>query len=200
VIEKLVLVRHGQTVQNVAGIAQGWNDSELSDAGRDQVLRLAKRLANMKATALYSSPLGRALSTANEIAATTGLPVQTLDDLREMSYGGWEGKSFLDVRRADLELYRRWIADPDCRCPDGESHNDVLRRMERAFAAADSARPVIVTHGTAIRIGATALLDAPVKTSQHLAQDNAALNLFFRRGERWILKLWNDTTHCVEPE
>jgi hypothetical protein len=45
VSEKLVLVRHGQTVHNVAGIAQGWNDSALSDVGRDQVQRLAERLA-----------------------------------------------------------------------------------------------------------------------------------------------------------
>lgn len=199
-IERLILVRHGETLHNVAGITQGWNDSELSEKGRRQVRALAERLTRYEPTAIYSSPLGRALSTANEIAATTGLPVQTLDDLREMSYGGWEGKSFLNVRRDDVEFYRRWISDPDCPCPDGESHNDVLHRMERAFAAAGSARPVIVSHGTAIRIGATVLLDAPVKTSQHLAQDNAALNLFFRRGERWILKLWNDTTHCVEPE
>lgn len=198
--ERLILVRHGETLHNVAGIAQGWNDSELSERGQRQVRALAERLARYEPTAIYSSPLGRALSTANVIAEVTGLAVETLDDLREMSYGAWEGKSFLDVRRNDLETYHRWIADPDCPCPDGESHNDVLRRMERAFEAAKSARPVLVTHGTAIRIGVTALLNAPVKTSQHLAQDNAALNLFFRRGERWILKLWNDTTHCVEPE
>jgi len=195
-IERLILVRHGETLHNVAGIAQGWNDSELSEKGQRQVRALAERLTRFEPTAIYSSPLGRALSTANVIAEATGLPVETLDDLREMSYGAWEGKSFLDVRRNDLAFYHRWIADPDCSCPDGESHNDVLRRMERAFAAASSPRPVLVTHGTAIRIGATALLNAPVMTSLHLAQDNAALNLFFRRGERWVMKLWNDTTHC----
>jgi len=196
--EQLFLVRHGETLQNVAGIAQGWNDSELSDKGRRQVRALAERLANHAPTAIYSSPLGRALSTAQTIAEITGLEVQTLDDLREMNYGAWEGQSFLEVRRNDLDLYHRWIADPDCPSPDGESHNDVLRRMERAFAAIDSARAVVVAHGTAIRIGATILLSAPVETSRHLAQDNAALNVFVRRGERWVLKLWNDTTHCEE--
>jgi broad specificity phosphatase PhoE len=197
--EQLFLVRHGETLQNVAGITQGWNDSDLSEKGRRQVRVLAERIAKHAPTALYSSTLGRALSTAQEIADATGLTVQTLDDLREMNYGSWEGQSFLEVRRNDLELYHRWIADPDYPCPDGESHNDVRRRMERAFAAIDSARPVVVAHGTAIRIGATLLLNAPVETSRHLAQDNAALNVFLRRGERWILKLWNDTTHCVEP-
>jgi broad specificity phosphatase PhoE len=198
--EQLFLVRHGETLHNVAGIAQGWNDSDLSDKGRRQVRALAERLAKHEPTAIYSSPLGRALSTAQEIAEATGLTVQAIDDLREMSYGAWEGQSFLDVRRNDLEIYHRWIGDPDYPCPEGESHNDVLRRMERAFASIDSPRAVIVTHGTAIRIGATHLLGAPWSTSRHLSQDNAALNVFVRRGERWVLKLWNDTTHCVEPE
>jgi broad specificity phosphatase PhoE len=196
--KQLILVRHGETLHNVAGIAQGWNDSALSERGERQVRRLAERLALHAPTALYSSPLGRAMSTANAIAEVTGLPVQTRDDLREMSYGGWEGKSFLDVRRDDLEIYQRWIADPDCPCPDGESHNDVRRRMERAIAAANSERPILVTHGTAIRIGATALLDAPVSMSRNLAQDNAALNLFVWRADRWVLKVWNDATHCLE--
>jgi len=199
VIERLILVRHGETLHNVAGIAQGWNDSELSDRGRRQAGALAERLKTYAPTAIYSSPLGRALSTAALIGEATGLEVHTIDDLREMNYGAWEGLSFLDVRRDYVDVYHRWIDDPDCPCPEGESHNDVLRRMERALAGIESARPVVVTHGTAIRIGATSLLSAPVMTSRHLAQDNAALNVFVRRADRWVLKLWNDTTHCVEP-
>ena len=88
---ELILVRHGQTVHNVAGIAQGWNDSDLSELGRTQVQRLAERIAAHRPTALYSSPLGRALSTAEAIAQATGLEIIQLEDLREMSYGGWEG-------------------------------------------------------------------------------------------------------------
>ncbi len=113
-----------------------------------------------------------------------------------MNYGAWEGRSFLDVRRDDEEIYRRWIDDETCPCPGGESHADVRRRLERAFAAIDSARPIVVTHGTAIRIAATALLDMPVMHARHFAQDNAAINLFVSRGERWVLKSWNDNSHC----
>lgn len=65
-------------MDNVAGVAQGWNDSALSDIGQEQVQRLAERLAELKPTALYSSPLGRALATAE----ATG-------SICEMSYGGW---------------------------------------------------------------------------------------------------------------
>jgi probable phosphoglycerate mutase len=150
----------------------------------------------MRPTAIYSSPLGRALSTAEAIAGATGLPIVPLEDLREMSYGGWEGKSFLDVRRYDEQAYQRWIADEEAQCPEGESHADVRRRLERAFASIEGERPVVVTHGTAIRIGATALLNVPVMASRNFAQDNAALNVFVWRADHWVLKVWNDSTHC----
>lgn len=196
--EQLILIRHGETVHNVAGIAQGWNDSELSERGQRQVQLLAERLRDAGVTAIYSSPLGRARATAEAIAAITKLDVQLLDELREMSYGGWEGRSFLDVRREDEAAYQRWINDAEAACPGGESHMDVRRRLERAFSTINSAKPVIVTHGTAIRIAATALMDLPVMASRAFAQDNAAMNLFVKRGGRWVLKVWNDSTHCQE--
>jgi broad specificity phosphatase PhoE len=200
VSRQLILVRHGQTLDNVAGIAQGWNDSALSEAGQEQVQRLASRLAALKPTALYSSPLGRALATAEAISAATGLPITQLEDLREMSYGGWEGRSFLDVRREDEAAYQRWIHDAEASCPGGESHAAVRRRIERALGQINSERPVVVTHGTAIRIAVTALLAVPVLTALQFAQDNAALNMFTWRGDRWVLKTWNDSSHCLKSE
>lgn len=198
---QLILVRHGQTIHNVAGIAQGWNDSELSELGQLQVRKLAERLVAYKPTAIFSSPLGRALSTAQAIADRTGVGIVTLEDLREMSYGGWEGRSFLDVRQEDEETYQRWIQDESVRCPEGESHADVRVRMQRAFdhiAATPHETIVVVAHGTAIRIGATALMNVPVMASRHFAQENAAMNVFQWRVDRWVLKAWNDTSHYLE--
>lgn len=197
--QQLILVRHGETLHNAAGIAQGWQDSELSDKGRSQVQKLAKRLASYGVDTLYSSPLNRARATAQAISDEIGLPITILDDLREMNYGAWEGKNFLEVRKNDEAIFKRWIAEDDFPCPEGESHQDVLARMKRAFeAVSTAARPVIVAHGTAIRVGATALLNVPLGTVRHLAQDNASINLFIRRNERYILKVWNDTSHCAE--
>jgi broad specificity phosphatase PhoE len=198
VSRELILVRHGETMHNVARITQGWSDSELSELGRAQVQRLAERLAALKPTALYSSTLGRALSTAQAIADATGLEIIPMDDLREMNYGRWEGRAFLDIRREDEEIYKRWIVDEDCRCPEGESHSDVRLRLERAFEQVNreqvnSERAVVVAHGTAIRIAAMALLQLPLMGALRLAQDNAAMNVFVRRNDHWILKVWNHT-------
>jgi probable phosphoglycerate mutase len=124
-----------------------------------------------------------------------------LEDLREMSYGTWEGRSFLDVRRENEELYQQWILDGATRCPEGESHDDVRQRMTRAFAhieAQGDERALVVAHGTANRIGATALMNLPVMASRHFAADNASLNVFVWRLDRWVLRRWNDTSHCAE--
>lgn len=192
-IRELILVRHGETLHNVNRITQGWSDSDLSDRGREQVQRVAERLKDMRPTALYSSPLGRAMSTARAIAESTGLEIVPLDDLREMNYGLWEGRAFIDIREEDEEIYRRWIADEDCPCPEGESHADVRRRMLRAFESVNSERPILVAHGTAIRIGAMALLNLPLMSAMRFAQDNAAVNIFVSRGDQWFLKVWNYT-------
>ncbi len=201
-IEQLILVRHGETVHNVAGLAQGWGDSALSERGQRQVAALAHRVARMKPAAIFSSPLQRARTTADAIAGSSGLDVQLIDDLREMNYGTWEGKSFLDVRRNDEESYRRWISDLNFPSPEGESHQHVFDRMRRAFeairAAANGHPVVAVTHGNAIRIAATVLLELPLSASRNLAQDNAAINISIWRGDRYVLKVWNDNTHCEE--
>lgn len=198
-IEQLILIRHGETLHNVAGLAQGWNDSTLSEKGEDQVRRLAARLAGLDIDAVFSSPLGRALASAAPIAEATQLPITPLDGLREMSYGRWEGRSFLDVREEDAVAYQNWITRGDAACPEGESHDQVRERMLRAVEqiSAVARRPVVVTHGTAIRIAATALLGLPVMTARSFAQDNASMNVFQWRIDRWVLKTWNDATHWI---
>ena len=116
-IEQLILVRHGETEENLAGIAQGWLHGTLSDLGKQQVLRLAERVARMQPNALFSSPLGRALATAQAIADATGLEIRTLDALREVSLGSWEGRGYHDIRRDDSENYIRWRDDSESACP-----------------------------------------------------------------------------------
>jgi phosphoserine phosphatase len=183
-------------LHNVAGVAQGWGDSELSGRGQQQVARVAERLKNVGADVLFSSPLQRALTTAQKISESTGLEIHTLDDLREMNYGRWEGQKFLDVRKVDEEDYQRWISDDEFACPDGESHAQVRARIVRALSLVSGStqkRAILVTHGTAIRVAVTVLLGLPLSTSRNFAQDNAAINVFNRRGDHWVLKSWNDT-------
>ncbi len=198
----LIFIRHGETLDNARGVAQGWSDSLLSETGRGQVEKLARRAASLGATRLVCSPLPRALSTAEGIAKETGLEITQIEDLREMNYGEWEGASFDQVRRDSPELFGKWSTDPTTACPGGgESFADVAERMRRAVARIEqeqngpNSRVLIVSHGTAIRIVATALLGLDIAAARRLAQDNAAINIFEWRSSRYLLKLWNDTAH-----
>lgn len=206
-IRRLILIRHGETIDNARGIAQGWSDSELSERGLKQAERLAVRVMRMGATALYCSTLGRARSTAEVVAAVTGLQPHFLDDLREMNCGDWEGQSFELVREADPDFHHRWTRDPHLACPSGESYFDVLVRLRRALETireretSSNGRvsvPVVVSHGTALRICATELLGLPLTSARNFAQDNTAVNVFDWRTERWVLKTWNDASHCED--
>ncbi len=197
-IERLILVRHGETTHNSQGITQGWSDSGLSERGTEQVEGVARRLVAFRPTAVFCSTLPRAVSTAETIASQLALAVRQLPDLREMNCGRWEGMPFMNVRRDEPDFYRRWSEDPMLACPDGESYFDVMQRMERAFAEIEEsgeAVPVVVSHGTAIRIAATTLLSLPLESARGFAQDNAAINVFDRRANRYVLQRWNDTTH-----
>jgi ribonuclease H / adenosylcobalamin/alpha-ribazole phosphatase len=201
--ERIILVRHGETVNNVDGITQGWSDSELSPRGLIQVQSVAARIAPYGPTSVFSSTLKRAMSTAEAIATTFALDVQPLEELRELNCGEWEGVSFLKVRKDDPEFYRRWLDDPALACPGGESFEDLSRRMARAFeligqsdtSPAEMRTAVVVSHATAIRVAATVLLQLPLAAARGFAQENAAVNVFEWRNGRYVLRVWNETTH-----
>lgn len=202
-IKRLIAVRHGETVDNARGIAQGWGDSELSETGIEQAQKLARRLRDGETTSIYCSTLARARKTAEIIATETNHDVTELDDLRELNCGEWEGVEFEHVRRSDPERFRAWISDPEVSCPGGESFSQLDTRMKRALARIESdvkesgsdAIPLIVSHGLAIRILASGLLDFPLRLAINLLQDNAAINVFERRSDRFLLRTWNDTNH-----
>ena len=90
----LYLVRHGQTELNVQNILQGGHDSPLTARGREQALatRAAFKARGISFDHAYSSPLGRALHTA-ELIVDEGLPIEPVDDLREWHLGSLEGTS-----------------------------------------------------------------------------------------------------------
>jgi len=201
-IETILLVRHGETLDNIRGVAQGWSDSALSDLGLQQVRRLAGRVRDLAPSALYCSNLPRAISSANELAAVTGLEPRVLEDLRELNCGDWEGSTFVDVQKQEPDFFQRWSRDMDLAVPGGESFADLEIRMKRALDQIQKEQGehrgtvAVVSHGLAIRVAATILLKVPLPTARSFAQDNAALNIFHWRMDRYVLKVWNDTTHC----
>lgn len=125
----IVLSRHGPTTRSDPEQHLGQRlDPPLSEAGREDARRLGARLFGIDFDRVIASPLSRAQETAR-IAAPTCM-VEAEPRLLEMDYGAWEGRTYDQIEAAD-GLYRaRWEADPgSLPCPNGESGDDVARRV-----------------------------------------------------------------------
>lgn len=91
---RLILTRHGETEENIAGIMQGHLPGKLSKDGIEQAKKLALRLKNEKIDYIFSSDLARAADTAKEIAKYhIGVPVHFVKDLRERHFGEFQGRN-----------------------------------------------------------------------------------------------------------
>src|SRR5947209_1077196 len=98
-VTRVFMVRHGATVLSAEDRFAGATDVDLSDEGRNQTQRLAQRLRTEAITAVYASPLGRTVETANILAEPHGLEVQPRDGLREISHGRWEQMTRREVEQ-----------------------------------------------------------------------------------------------------
>jgi broad specificity phosphatase PhoE len=125
----LILTRHGITPAGDVMLG-GQLDVPLAPEGRAQAEALRDRLAGVRIDRIISSPMLRALETAQTIAA--GRPIEVDERLRELDYGRWEGLSYAEIEIQDPALRALWEADPaTTRSPGGECGNDVAARASR---------------------------------------------------------------------
>jgi alpha-ribazole phosphatase len=157
-------VRHAEPMESARGRCYGNLDVGLSSVGRDQAARLAARLEPIELDAVYASPRTRARDTAAAVAAARGLEVIVDDDLRELDFGTFEGRTYAEIERSEPELFRAWMETPTAvRFPGGESYADLRARATCALAAVRRAHAsaLVVTHGGVIRAGLAAWLELP---------------------------------------
>lgn len=133
-----LFVRHGESEANAGGMLAGSIDVALTERGRREAAAAAEILAGQPLRHVCASPLRRAYETAERIAAPHRLPVTVIDDLRERSWGEWEGRMF----PADLDH-----PGP----PGGETMDAYLARVERGlarfFALTGDGPALMVAHG-----------------------------------------------------
>ena len=144
-MEEVYLVRHGETEWNLTGRLQGQLDSPLSEKGMMEVQRTSKRIESLPVDGVFSSPLGRAISTAQTYAHALDQAVTALDDLRELDHGDMAGMTNEEIERAfPGELARRSRDKYQWRFPNGESYADADLRAASALrqvAESGSSRP-----------------------------------------------------------
>jgi probable phosphoglycerate mutase len=199
-----VLLRHGQTSMSVEKrYAGSRSDVPLTEVGVRQAEAAARRLASAGIGAIVASPLQRAVRTAEEVAAVTGVPVATDEGFRETDFGAWEGLTFAEVRRRWPAELAAWLADPEVGPPGGESFAEVSKRVTDALhrvlagtVAREGQTILIVSHVTPIKTLVAGALLAPPPALFRMHLDVAALcEIDWYADGPAVLRSFNDTSH-----
>ncbi len=150
------LIRHGKTRWNLERRIQGRTDIALADPGRHQVASWCAVLGKIPLDLIVSSPMIRARQTAEILGQGLGLAVVLDENLREQSFGHWEGRTLRQIRQASPGAVEHqeglgWDFCP----PGGESRHRVLERALVALGAAaqrfDGFDILVVTHNGVIK-------------------------------------------------
>lgn len=144
-MKKVYLIRHGlPDFPGGKGMCIGTTDIPMGEKGLNQAAQMAENLPPV--TAVFSSPLTRAVQTAQAI----GMPVAIVDDFREMYAGEWDGLTFDEIRQCYPELYAARAVDLTIPLPGAEDHHAGLSRFSRAMEKAAETAPgdfAVVAHG-----------------------------------------------------
>jgi len=191
----LILVRHGRTPANAAGLLQGRLDQDLDEMGRLQATAVAAYVQRWcDVDAVVSSPLKRAQQTA----AAFGLAVDTDDRWLELSYGEYEGTPHTDV---PSEVWQRWRDDPHFTPTGGESLATLDQRVRSACedlaGRAAGENVVVVSHVSPMKSAVAWALGVGVDISFNCHLDQAAVCRIAFRGDRPILQTFNETAPSV---
>lgn len=200
-ITRLCLVRHGETPWNTERRIQGQIDIGLNQHGLRQARAAGDYLREESATALYSSDLARAWTTAHALADATGLKAQPVPELRERKYGLFEGLTYDEAKAAHPEVYARFDArEPDFAFPGGgESLLDLSRRVVSALSAIAQRHRgetvLLVTHGGVLDVVNRFVRAQPLDLPRDFTIPNAGLNWLSLVGEQWQIEEWAITAH-----
>ena len=202
---RILLVRHGETDWNKFHRFQGRSDVPLNQEGIDQAHALAVALRREPITAIYSSPLLRALQTARIIKAFhPSAPLLQVEGLVEMDLGDFEGmlaqqwaEEYPDFRKACLETPLSVIM------PGGESIQEVQTRamdtLERITARYPPESTLLVCgHSFVNRTILCHALNLSLDRFREVQQETSALNILHKRGEQWYAEAVNERHQLKE--
>lgn len=177
---RLLLVRHGATLDNEQKRYIGQTDVALSPLGVQQAATLGASLAHEAMDIIVTSDLRRARATADAIARFHDVPLEEDTNLREIARGAWEGATYSEVQEHYAELLARWRHTPvECQIPGGETlvqlRDRVVRALEHWYTPSPEATVVWVTHVGVIQVVLCHLFKVDLNAWRRFYQDNASV-------------------------
>ena len=162
---KIYIIRHGETALNVRGVLQGQLDEPLNENGRRLAELTGRGMRGIRFDACVSSPLSRAVETAELVLNESGndIPIRIDDRLIEMDFGDMDAKKISGMGEESLSFFLEPFAFPGF--PNGESIPELCRRTQpflRELIALDDGKTYLIsTHGCAMRAMVNDLMDDP---------------------------------------
>ncbi|PWT73383.1 MAG: hypothetical protein C5B60_08235 [Chloroflexi bacterium] len=203
----LLLVRHGQTTFNLEGRLPGQLPGiALTDEGRRQAQQAAVALSGLPLSAVISSPLERALDTAQIIARGWALPVQLDPRLMDTDVGTWSGQKLDDLNKTD-PLWKSFVERPNQPPPGVESFTAVENRsvavVERILQDTSLGQYVVlVAHADVVKLILAHYTGLPSERARFLVVGNASISAlaFPPEGEPHLLALnWSALPEWLSP-
>jgi len=201
----LHLLRHGQTPFSRDNVFCGAGlDPELTPDGQAMANAFATAYKSAPWSAVYASPLRRTVATARPLCDALGLKMELRDDLKEIHYGKWEGKTVEVVDREHHDDYIRWSADPAWNAPTGgEPAVAIARRtmqvIEEIKQRFNDGNVLIVSHKATIRIILCGLLGIDVGRFRYrLACPVGSVSVVQFSSEGPLIQALADRTHLDE--
>jgi probable phosphoglycerate mutase len=204
-VTRIIAIRHGETAWNADSRIQGQRDIGLNDTGRWQARRVGAALAGEDITAVYSSDLGRAHETAQEIADAMGIPVVRTEGLRERSFGMFEGRTFDEIHQNWPEHAQNWRRRiPEWQPPEGgESLIQLRARVHKTMIDLAARHPgeqiVVVAHGGVLDTLYRIATGQEVNSPRTWELPNGAINRLLWTPQGFTLVGWSDTQHLDQP-
>jgi len=195
----IYLVRHGQTDWNRDLIYRGRTEIKLNETGIKQAGLIGKAFAGEKVGGIFSSPLERAVKTAEIVGSVLGIKPVVDEGLIDIDYGKWTGKGLKEIEKSFPEELQKWIAGPQgFRFPGGESLRIVRRRVVKAIerlSRKPDSRIMLVSHLAVLKVAVTALLDIGGAGFWRIKLDTGGISEFERKGDGFLCNRLNDTSH-----
>jgi len=200
VMQRLILIRHGESEWNKEGRIQGYLDGGLSDLGREQAKRLKERLDLERIDFAYSSSAARAAETGR-IALAHRMDVAPREALREVRLGVWEGVTATELRERQPDEMDLWFRKPSkVKIEGAEPLRSFRRRVTREIAWIrgqhdDEASIAVIAHGGVICAYLTGVLGLKLDDLWRFKIRNGSITrLVFPMGEPRI-EVLNDISH-----
>jgi len=184
----ILLVRHGHNDMIGKKLAGRLPDVHLNQEGQAQASCLAERLANLPIKAVFTSPLERAVETAQPIAHAQDLPVKILPELMEIDFGKWEGEDLDKLKHG--RVWKHVQDKPsEFRFPGGESFSEAQDRVVNGLlsisqAFSEKEMVVVTSHSDVIRLAVAHFLGLPLDNFQRIRILPASVTVLYLNGDQ----------------